>query len=324
MIDPEVLWMWLSSAEGVGAKRANDLWDTLCKRGLQLEDFFHLNESDWASEFGLNARVVKGLAEQKDRMDEITGLVESLDQSGVQLLTIESPHYPQSLKASLGRNAPVLLYGQGNCALLERSAAAIVGARDASERGLRLARSMGEGFARCGLVVISGGARGIDAEAHMGSLSASGATIIVLGCGIRRYRPPNALRELATPESTLFLSELPPKQTWDAGGAMGRNRIVCGLASAIVIVESQESGGTVHAAKKAFELGRPVFVIQFDEYDERSAGNPQLLRLGARPLKAHFDPDDRTWRVDIDPVVDAVEKGADASSQPDQMDLLST
>jgi len=219
---------------------------------------------------------------------------------------------------------PVVLYYRGKLPEWTQPLVAIVGTRHPTGQARECSYALAFELGTAGLTTVSGLARGIDAEAHMGSLSASGATIIVLGCGIRRYRPPNALRELATPESTLFLSELPPKQTWDAGGAMGRNRIVCGLASAIVIVESQESGGTVHAAKKAFELGRPVFVIQFDEYDERSAGNPQLLRLGARPLKAHFDPDDRTWRVDIDPVVDAVEKGADASSQPDQMDLLST
>ena len=323
MPDTKTLWLWLSLAEGMGPKTANGLWATLCQRGMDLEDFFGLDEHEWAEEFSLNSRVVSGLASEKSRIDEIAEQVQALDENGIRLVPLPSPDYPGALKDSLGRDAPMLLYAQGNHALLERNAVAVVGARDAGARGLILARFIGEALAQRGLVVISGGARGTDTEAVLGALAAEGTIVTVLACGIRRYRPPSALHELATPESALYLSELPLKQTWDTGGAMMRNRIVCGLASAIVIIESQESGGTVHAANKAFELGKPLFVIQFDEYDEHSAGNPQLLRLGARPLKACFDPDDRSWRVDINPVVAAAEKRAIRKLKPHQTDLFS-
>jgi len=325
MTDREALWLWLTAAEGVGPKTINDLWAALCERGMQLEDFHDLGETEWAGEFRLNARVVRGLAEKKARMDEIVQLAEALRENGISLLSLESPNYPASLRKSLGRSAPPLLYAAGNVSLLERSAVAVIGARDASGRGLLIARAIGAALAQRGLVVVSGGARGTDSAAHAGALHAGGQTIVVLSCGILRFRSDRAYGEQTEPHSTVFISELDPHMTWQVGGAMERNRIVCGLASAVVIVEAKESGGTLDAAKRAAELRRPRFVVQFDAYDAHSAGNPALLRHGARPLKAEPDPSGESWNVDIAPVVDAAERSAPADEPtPDQMDLFSS
>jgi len=321
-MDRETLWLWLCSADGVGPTTANDLWAKLAERGLQLEDFHDLSENEWAGEFGLNVRAVRGLAQQKSRMSEIADLAESLRENGIHLFSLESPYYPTSLKASLGRNAPPLLYTLGNVALLARNAVAVAGARDASGRGLMIAHSIGEALAHHGLVVASGGVRGTDDAAHRGALRAGGATVVVLSCGILRYRPTAAFSERADPESALYVSELPPTMTWDVGGAMNRNRIVCGLASAVVIVEAKESGGTLQAAKTAFGQGKPIFAVQFDEYDAHSAGNPLLLRQGAQPLKAQYDPTAESWSVDIGPVVARVEQSAAGEPGTGQLGLF--
>jgi DNA processing protein len=323
MIDRDVLWVWLHLAKGVGPAKVNDLWTRLGERGEDLEDFFHHDAEAWARDFGLDARAVAGLADAKARIDEAAQVVETLRENNVRLLNLESPEFPPSLPASLGRKTPPLLYAVGNVDLLGRVGAAVVGARDASERGLRLARTIGENLARRGLVVVSGGARGTDTEAHRGALTSGGATIVVLGCGVLRFRVPSALGEAADRDSTLYLSELPPRQTWDAGGAMQRNRIVCALASALVVVEAGESGGTLHAASTARDLGRPVFVVQFAEYDAHSMGNPRLIQQGARPLEATGDPAGESWCVEVDPLVAAAEKHASRSRAARQTDLFS-
>jgi DNA processing protein len=128
---------------------------------------------------------------------------------------------------------------------------------------------------------------------------------------------------MADAESALYVSELPPTMTWQTGGAMARNRIVCGLASAVVIIEAKESGGTIHAAKTAFQLSKPLFVVQFDDYDAHSAGNPLLLRQGAQPLKAQCDPTGETWGVDIAPVAAEIERNVSAEPPVKQTDLFS-
>lgn len=323
MIDPDALWLWLNLAEGVGPKTANAVWAALSARGLHLEDFFDLGETEWANDFGLNARAARGLAAQKERMDEITSHLESLHASGAWLMTIDRPGYPATMKTALGQSAPALLYAKGNRDLLAMPAVAVVGARDASPRGLALARFIGSDLGQRGFAVVSGGARGTDAAAHLGALEAGGATIVVLSCGILRYRAPSGLRGMADSQSALFLSEFPPQQTWAAGAAMARNRIVCGLASGLVVVESKESGGTLNAAETARKMSKPVFVVRFDEYDTHSAGNRLLLKQGCRALKAQLDPSDETWRADLTPVIAAAERTP--SSRPDsvQGDLFS-
>jgi len=323
MPDHETLWLSLCSADGVGPTTANDIRTKLSERELQLEDFFDLSEETWAADFGLNARVARGLAQQKEQIVKTIGLAESLRDRGVRLVPLDSAQYPASLKKSLARTAPPLLYALGNVALLQRSAAAIIGARDAGARGLLLARFLGESLARNGLVIVSGGARGVDNAAHVGALGAGGETIVVLSCGILRYRPSSALGERTDQQSTLFISELVPTMAWETGGAMARNRIVCALASAVVVVEAKESGGTMQAAKTAFAQGKTVFVVEFDEYDAHSAGNPILLRSGGRPLKAQPDASGEFWEVDIAPILAGIEEGALQEPNAKQMDLFS-
>ena len=322
-MDRETLWLWLCSADGVGPTTANALWSRLCERGLALEDFYALGETDWAGEFGLNARMVKGLTEQKLRMSAIVDLAESLREADAHLISLEAPQYPASVKASLNRSAPPLLYAVGNVSLLEQKAVAVVGARDASPRGLTIARGIGEAVTRHGLVLVSGGAKGVDDAAHRGALAGGGATIVVLSCGILRSRPTAEFGEQADPRSTLYLSELDPNMTWQVGGAMARNRIVCGLTSAVVVVEAKESGGTMDAARKAMELRKPLFVVQFDRYDAHSAGNASLLRKGGRPLPAQYDSTTDSWRVDIEPILTLVEGAAPPQAPSGQSDLFS-
>lgn len=313
------LWLWLCASDGMGPKTVAAVWERLGQCGQTLEDFFNAGEQAWSGQFDLNLRAVKGLAAQKSRMNEIIELAEALRDNGVHLLALEHPRYPQFLRAVLGHGAPPLLYALGNTQLLERRAVAVVGARDASARGLTIARNLGAAFARHGLVLVSGGARGTDNAAHLGALLAGGATVIVLSCGILQYRPNRAVSENADPASVLYLSELPPHMTWQTGGAMARNRILCALASAVIVVEAGESGGTLQAAEKAMELGRPLFVAEFETYDTHLAGNERLLRRGGRPLHVECDPTGETWRVDLAPVLAAVDE---APSLPSRMDLF--
>jgi DNA processing protein len=322
MTDREALWLWLCSADGVGCATANDLWAALRERGWTLEDFYDLGEAQWADEFGLNVRAVRGLSQQKSQMNEVLDRAEELREKGVQLVSLESARYPEALKAALGRSAPPLLYALGNVSLLGRSAVAVAGARDAGGRGLLIAHSIGEAVARQGVVLVSGGARGTDNAAHAGALRAGGATVLVLSCGILRYRPDRAVGEMAELGSALYVSELPPNMTWQTGGAMARNRIVCGLASAVVIVEAKESGGTVQAAQTALRLGRPLFVVEFPDYDAHSAGNPSLLRKGGRPLKAESDPTGESWHVDIAPVLAEIEQSEVGGPAEGQLPLF--
>ena len=149
----------------------------------------------------------------------------------------------------------------------------------------QVARSLGRELAAAGLVVVSGLARGIDAEAHRGALEAAGSTVAVLGCGIDRDYPA-AHRELARQIAAtgLVVSEYAPGVEPAPWRFPARNRIVAGLCAATVVVEARERSGALITADFALEEGREVLAVPGEITSALSAGANALLRLGATPL----------------------------------------
>jgi DNA processing protein len=169
--------------------------------------------------------------------------------------------------------------------MLSRPAAAIVGTRSCSPYGAQVARRLGRELAAAGATVISGLARGIDAEAHRGALEAGGPTVAVLGCGIDRDYP-RAHSALArrVAEVGLLVSEYEPGIEPAPWRFPARNRIIAGLAQATVIVEARAKSGALITADFALEDGRDVFAVPGEITSALSRGTNELLRLGAAPL----------------------------------------
>jgi DNA processing protein len=182
------------------------------------------------------------------------------------------------------------LRGLGELELLDRPAVAVVGARGCSSYGRSVARSLGRELAACGVVVVSGMARGVDGEAHRGALDAGGVTVAVLGCGIDRDYPA-AHAELARRicESGLIVSEYEPGVKPAPWRFPARNRIIAGLARATVVVEARERSGALITADFALEEGREVLAVPGEITAALSAGTNALLRLGATPATCAGD-----------------------------------
>jgi DNA processing protein len=180
---------------------------------------------------------------------------------------------------------PAELYVRGNPTLLGETAVAVVGARNCSPYGSQVARSLARELAAAGVVVVSGLARGIDGEAHRGTLEADGRTVAVLGCGIDRDYP-RSHTELARRirERGAVLSEYPPGVEPAPWRFPARNRIIAGLCAATVVVEARERSGSLITADFALELGRDVFAVPGEITSALSAGTNDLLRQGAAPL----------------------------------------
>jgi DNA processing protein len=174
--------------------------------------------------------------------------------------------------------------------LLSRPSVAIVGARSCSPYGAQVARELARSLAAAGLVVVSGMARGVDAEAHRGALAAGGLTVAVLGCGIDRDYP-RAHAELARriAETGLVVSEYPSGVEPSPWRFPARNRIIAGLAQATVVVEARERSGALITADFALDLGREVFAAPGEITSALSAGTNDLLRQGATPLLSAED-----------------------------------
>jgi len=183
---------------------------------------------------------------------------------------------------------PRRLYVRGDSELdvLMKPAAAVVGARACSPYGAQVARMLARELSALGLVVISGLARGIDAEAHRGALDGGGTTVAVLGCGIDRDYPA-AHAELGrriTESGGLIVSEYEPGVEPAPWRFPARNRIIAGLCAATVVVEARERSGALITADFALEEGRDVLAVPGEITSALSAGTNALLKLGATPV----------------------------------------
>ena len=225
----------------------------------------------------------------KARFDERAEL-ERLRGFGLSFLGRSAACFPPLLRAIHDPPPGLFLRGAGELDLLNRLAVAIVGARACSPYGRQIGRRLGRELAAAGLVVVSGMARGVDAEAHRGALEAGGLTIAVLGCGIDRDYPA-AHRALAAEigERGLIVSEYAPGVEPAPWRFPARNRIIAGLCAATAVVEARERSGALITADFALEEGREVFAVPGEITSSLSAGSNALLRLGATPLTAAED-----------------------------------
>jgi DNA processing protein len=174
--------------------------------------------------------------------------------------------------------------------LLAQPAVAIVGARACSPYGAQVARTLARELAAAGVCVVSGMARGIDAEAHRGALEAGGPTVAVLGCGIDRdYPAAHAELALRIGAMGLVVSEYGPGVEPAPWRFPARNRIISGLCVATVVVEARERSGALITADFALEEGRDVFAVPGEITSALSAGTNALLRSGAAPLLSSAD-----------------------------------
>jgi len=223
------------------------------------------------------------------RFDE-RAYLEELAAGGHRFLPRAALDFPPLLRAIHDPPAGLFLRGHAESEILSRAAVAVVGARACSGYGSSVARSLGRELGSAGLVVVSGLARGIDAEAHRGALEALGATVAVLGCGIDRDYPA-AHAELArrVAAAGLIVSEYAPGVEPAPWRFPARNRIVAGLCAATVVVEARERSGALITADLALEEGREVFAVPGEITSSLSSGTNALLKLGAAPLTSAAD-----------------------------------
>lgn len=212
---------------------------------------------------------------------------ERMAQSRVTFVTTRDAGYPKLLGEI--NDPPIGLYRKGQYEF-GHPCVAIVGSRRTTLYGQSVAKKLGMELARLGFCVVSGLARGIDTAAHEGALSVGGKTAAVLGTGIDLIYPPENLalyRQLE--ESGAVLSEFPFSRRADKQSFAMRNRIVAGCCEAVVVVESDVSGGAMITARFAGEQGRQLFAVPGRIDQSTSAGCHQLIRDGATLLTSVDD-----------------------------------
>jgi len=202
----------------------------------------------------------------------------ALDRLGASLVCWGEPAYPPALAAV--EDAPPVLTVLGHLELLQSAMVAVVGARNASANGRRIARELAAGLGEAGVVVVSGMARGIDAAAHLGSLDTGSVAVVAGGADIVYPEENRGLYD-ALCERGAIVAELPLATEPLARHFPRRNRVISGVARGVVVVEAAAKSGSLITARFALEQGREVFAVPGSPLDPRSRGCNDLLRNGA-------------------------------------------
>ena len=270
-LDEAVSWLQLARAEGVGP--------LTCARLIE-----RYGDVEAALRVVRTGPEPRRIPERSHAVAELQALLAL----GARLVVRTGSDYPDALRPL--PDAPSVLTVRGDPALLSQPAVAVVGARNASANGCAFARRLARELAQSGLVVVSGLARGIDTAAHEGALAAAGGTIAVVATGADvAYPPENAeLMERIAAEGAV-VAERPLGAAARAKDFPRRNRVIAGLALAVVVVEAAPASGSLITARLALDYGREVMAVPGSPLDPRHRGTNQLLRDGAHLVESAAD-----------------------------------
>lgn len=214
--------------------------------------------------------------------------LDALERIGARVVTQHDAAYPQAFRAL--SDPPFVLYAMGDVYLMSEPAIGIVGTREPTDYGRRVAARLAYELARAGYGIASGMAKGIDAAAQTAALDAGGATVGVLGHGIDRVYPLENERLFhRVRERGLLISEMAPGEEPLAGNFPRRNRLIAALSAGVLVVEMGEKSGARHTVEYALELGKEVFAVPGPIGSTASVGTNQLLKEGARLVTSSQD-----------------------------------
>lgn len=280
MIDP-LPWIRLTKT-GASARRLNRLLDHFGSP----EAIFAASPSGIASAVRCSLSVAERLLDPAYAANSRD--LKLMEQLNVRLVTRQDSDYPALLREI--PDPPVALYVRGTLDAADSRAVAIVGSRQATDYGKRVAERFARELVEAGFTVVSGLARGLDTAAHYGAVRAGGRTLACLGCGVDVAYPyeNRGLAEKITASGAL-LSEYPMTAPPDAWHFPSRNRIVSGLSLGVVVIEAPIKSGALITVECALDQNREVFAVPGSIENPRSRGPHALIKDGAKLVESVED-----------------------------------
>ena len=276
-----VHWIWLATRPGLNDR----VKYAVLRQFGDAEDVYFADSFDQVEELSR-----EGLDALRDKdLQAAEAVLETCRKQDIRILTFRDTLYPRRLQNIA--DPPLVLYYQGRLPEFDAlPVIAVVGTRHATAYGLSMARRLGAQIARCGGLVVSGAAAGIDAMAMRGALAAEQPTVGILGCGVDVVYPrKNADLLEACRENGCLISEFLPGTEPFKWNFPRRNRLISGLACGVLVVEAPERSGALITAGLAAEQGRDVFVIPGNVDVAACAGSNALLREGGIAVRTGWD-----------------------------------
>jgi predicted Rossmann fold nucleotide-binding protein DprA/Smf involved in DNA uptake len=257
-------------------------WNPLARKlqaaSLRPADLLDLPQADLQTRLELSSEQATRITQLIERSGALAIALERLESIGIHALTRADTDYPERYRQRLKDSAPAVLFYAGEKALLGQPGIAVVGSRHLDEAGQDCARYIGNACGMSGLVLYSGGAKGVDTLSMDSALEARGSAVGVLADSLERAV--KSRKDALSRGDLCLVTPYSPSAGFSVGAAMGRNRLIYTLADyAIIVASDAETGGTWAGATEALKNEwLPVFVLEHEQMPE---GNKLLLQKGA-------------------------------------------
>lgn len=279
---PVEYWVWLQTALGSGART-----DEILAYFETPERLYLAGSNEWRLSGLFTEKRIEAL--RRTTPSETNNILRECNSKGYTIITPDSAVYPKRFRQL--PDMPLVIYGLGDCSVInDELSIGIVGTRDASPYGIETAQKLSYRLAQAGATIVSGGALGIDSEAHAGAMLAKGHTMAFLGCGLScDYLKENApLRRAITRYGAVF-SECQPFATPSRQSFPIRNRLISGASLGVLVVEAGVKSGSLITAKRAMEQGKDLFAVPGDIVRTSFDGANHLIQNGAKPVFSAAD-----------------------------------
>ncbi len=281
-LDNKKYWVWLAQVFGPTNHR---LWD-LTKGYDDVFSFY--NALIDGNVKGLSDKEVKSV--KTTHIEQAEKMIEYCNNNNMKIIDYDNEEYPTRLKEIY--NPPSVLFCYGELSYIDDSVVlGVVGAREPSEYGIKVAEAICTELAKVGTVLVSGFAYGIDSIAHKCALMNHSKTVAVLGCGLDYdYPSDNAKLKRVLAKGGAVITEYFPGTKPVQDYFRQRNRLISGLSLGVLVVEASSKSGSLNTASHALQQGRDIFCVPpHDIFSERFSGVISLLRDGAIPVFSHLD-----------------------------------
>lgn len=274
-MENEVYWIWLQQCLGYAKKLGKTF-----KNFTDAKEIYEAENDDRRVTFG-NLVAIKmaetDLSEAKETFD-------FCKEHKIHVITPQSEFYPKNLLAI--EDYPLVLYVRGDYKCLKSELIiAVIGSRSASQYGEKVTEYLVSGLAQNNVLVVSGGAVGIDSVAHEAAINNSGKTVLVMGCGHGyNYLPENSELRKRVAQNGALISEYPPFFPVDQGSFPKRNRIISGMSDGVIVTEASKFSGTFSTVNHAIRQNKKIFSLPGDIISKKFEGSNKLIVDGAIPV----------------------------------------
>ncbi len=277
-----IFWLWLQCCLGVDNPRMN----TIFKSFDDAQQIYLSSEKELKLSGVFTQNEILKLNDKK--LDTAKKMYNNSEMLGYDIYSLNDINYPKMLKHI--PTPPVVIYIKGKLPDNNKLYTAIVGTRSSTKSGKDSAFKIAYDLAERGAIIVSGGALGIDSQAHRGAIQAGGETVCVLGCGLNyKYLPSEqALKEEIVKHGTL-ISEYPPNYPPTKYTFPKRNRIISGISHCTIVVEAGKTSGALITAKYAVKQYKQLFAVPGSISNPKSEGTNLLIKEGAKALTDYND-----------------------------------